>query len=193
MIYYNIIRLKEKIEDFVCNIYMQINLCCWGIKYGKSCRFSGRSYFRRYPGGTIIIGDNNLFNSSKYSNQVGIYIPCMISTLNSNAHIIIGNNCGFSGTVISSALSIRIGNNVRCGANTLITDTDFHTNDVRAGHDKEVVIGDNVWIGVGVKILKGVHIGENAMIGAGSIVTKDIPANVVAAGIPCKIVKSIKK
>lgn len=191
MIYYKLIRLYEITANLFWQLFMHINMLLWHIKHGASCKFSGRTLFRVYPGGSIIIGCNNLFNSSKYSNQVGIYCPCMISTLNPNARITIGNNCGFSGTIISSALSIKIGNNVRVGANTLITDTDFHTDDYRAGCDKEVVIEDNVWIGVGVKIMKGVHIGKNTMIGAGSIVTKDIPANVIAAGIPCKIIKTL--
>ena len=49
-----------------------------------------------------------------------------------------------------------------------------------------------MWLGYGVKVLKGVHIGENSLIGAGSIVTKDIPANVIAAGNPCKTIKELK-
>lgn len=84
-----------------------------------------------------------------------------------------------------------IANNVRCGANTLLTDTDWHTDDPRAGKDSAIIIDDNVWLGYDVKVLKGVHIGKNSMIGAGSIVTKDIPANVIAAGNPCKIIKQI--
>lgn len=54
-----------------------------------------------------------------------------------------------------------------------------------------VIIGDNVWIGGGSIICPGVTIGENTTIGAGSIVVKDIPANVVAAGNPCKVVKRL--
>ena len=57
---------------------------------------------------------------------------------------------------------------------------------------KPVVIGNNVWIGASVTILPGVTIGDNAIIGAGSVVTKDIPANSVAVGSPCKVIKSIK-
>ena len=54
-----------------------------------------------------------------------------------------------------------------------------------------VTIGDNVWIGGNTVILPGVHIGSNTVIGAGSVVTKDIPDWVVAAGNPCRVVKQI--
>lgn len=54
-----------------------------------------------------------------------------------------------------------------------------------------ITIGNNVWIGGGVQICPGVTIGDNTVIGAGSVVTKDIPANVVAAGVPCKVIKEI--
>ena len=92
---------------------------------------------------------------------------------------------------IWASTSVVLGNNVRCGANTLIMDTDAHTDDYRAGKDAPIIIEDNVWLGMNVTVLKGVCIGENSLIGAGSIVTRDIPANVVAAGIPCRVVKSI--
>ena len=54
-------------------------------------------------------------------------------------------------------------------------------------------VGKNVWIGANVTILPGVTIGDNTVIGAGSVVTKDIPANVVAFGVPCKVVRKIGK
>lgn len=66
---------------------------------------------------------------------------------------------------------------------------DSHPEDPRSGVNKPVVIEDNVWIGINVIILKGVTIGRNSFIGAGSVVTKDIPANVVAVGSPCKPVR----
>lgn len=56
---------------------------------------------------------------------------------------------------------------------------------------QDVHIGKNVWIGAGVTILPGVRIGDNSVIGAGSIVTTDIPDNVVAYGVPCKVVRKI--
>ncbi|RDX17212.1 maltose acetyltransferase, partial [Bifidobacterium longum] len=54
-----------------------------------------------------------------------------------------------------------------------------------------IVIGDNVWLGGGVIVCPGVTIGNNSVIGAGSVVTKDIPANVVAVGNPCRVIRTI--
>lgn len=58
-------------------------------------------------------------------------------------------------------------------------------------YNKDVTIGENVWIGAGVVIVPGVQIGRNSVIGAGSIVTKDIPENVVAVGNPCRVLREI--
>ena len=56
---------------------------------------------------------------------------------------------------------------------------------------RPIVVGDNVWFGAGVSVLPGVIVGDNCVIGAGSVVTKDIPANSVAAGNPCKVIRTI--
>lgn len=58
-------------------------------------------------------------------------------------------------------------------------------------YNKDVHIGKNVWIGAGVVIVPGVTVGENTVIGAGSIVTKDLPAGVFAAGNPCRVIREI--
>lgn len=58
-------------------------------------------------------------------------------------------------------------------------------------YNRDVHIGNNVWIGAGTVIVPGVTIGENSVIGAGSVVTKDIPANVVAVGNPCRVMREI--
>ena len=60
-------------------------------------------------------------------------------------------------------------------------------------YGKEVTIGDNVWLGGNTVVCPGVHIGSNVVIGAGSVVTKDIPANVIAVGNPCRILRELTK
>ena len=60
-------------------------------------------------------------------------------------------------------------------------------------YGKEITIGDNVWFGGNTVICPGVHIGDNVVIGAGSVVTKDIPPNVVAVGNPCKVMREINE
>ena len=59
------------------------------------------------------------------------------------------------------------------------------------GYNEPVTFGKNVWLASGVTVLPGVHIGDNAVIGAGSVVTKDIPPNVLAVGSPARILRAI--
>ena len=183
---------KFKLSKYFWNF---LNLIiCWlkGVEIPHASTFYGKSYFVKCQGSKIIIGSNCTFNSDYTYNLVGINRKCIFSCLLPKATIEIGNNCGFSGTVIGCHKSIKFGNNIKCGANTLITDGDWHLEDLRSGVPTNVLIKDNVWLGVNVTILKGVTIGENSLIGAGSIVTKSIPPNVIAAGNPCKVIKHIQ-
>ncbi len=90
---------------------------------------------------------------------------------------------------------ITIGNGVLIAPNVTISVTGHPVHyELRKNGDMyafPVTIEDNVWIGSGVTIGPGVTIGKNSVIGAGSIVTKDIPANVVAVGNPCKVLREI--
>lgn len=90
---------------------------------------------------------------------------------------------------------ITIGDNVlfgpRVGIYTSNHATDPGERAAGACYAKPVNIGNNVWIGAGVHINQGVTIGDNTIIGSGSVVTKSIPANVIAAGVPCKVIREI--
>jgi acetyltransferase-like isoleucine patch superfamily enzyme len=186
----DLIKIKLKIKTYSFATRLKYFLYP-NVSFGKKISFYGFPKFRNYPEGCIVIGNNCTFLSKATSNLIGINRPCIISTLTKSAKISIGNDCGFSGTVIGAFKSVHIGNNVRCGANTLITDSDWHNDDYRSGPIRPVVIENNVWLGEGVKVLKGVTIGENTIIGAGSVVTKNIPSNVIAGGNPCKIIKTL--
>ena len=91
---------------------------------------------------------------------------------------------------------ITIGKNVLIGPNVTLCITG-HPIDPAHRQDGmysfPITIGDNVWLGGNVMVLPGVTIGENSVIGAGSVVTKDIPANVVAFGSPCKVYREINE
>ena len=97
--------------------------------------------------------------------------------------------------IILDVNKVTIGNNVLIAPNVGIY-TAAHPLDCELRREgiefaKPITIGNDVWIGGNVVILPGVTIGDNTIIGAGSVVTKDIPANVVAVGNPCRIVKKI--
>jgi acetyltransferase-like isoleucine patch superfamily enzyme len=112
-----------------------------------------------------------------------------------DGEIHIGDYCLISpGVRISAAQSIRIGDNCMLAANVYISDSDWHGiyNRIRPFRcTKPVIIENNVWLGERVIVNKGVSIGENSVIGAGSVVTKDIPANSIAAGNPARVIKTI--
>ena len=98
----------------------------------------------------------------------------------------------FNLTILDSG-KVIIGDNVLIGPNVSIYSVThpFDYIERRKGYiqGKQITIGNDVWIGGNVVILPGVSIGDNTIIGAGSVVTKDIPSNVIAVGNPCKIIK----
>jgi acetyltransferase-like isoleucine patch superfamily enzyme len=184
-------KLQEKKDNFRNYLLAQF----WGVKIGSKCRFWGKTYFSRAPNSQIVIGEACRFRSAAWSNKVGLTRPCMISTLYPGAKIIIGSGVGMSGTVVAAAESIIIGNDVMCGGNVTITDTDWHSIEPdrrnEPGPAAPVVIEDNVWLGLNTIVIKGVTIGRDCVIGAGSVVTQSIPPRVIAAGQPAKVITNI--
>ena len=100
----------------------------------------------------------------------------------------------FNLTILDEA-RVTIGDDCFIGPNVSIYTACHSTDPVERNTRREwaepVTIGDNVWIGGSVTILPGVTIGSNVTIGAGSVVTRDIPDNVVAVGSPCKVIKNL--
>ncbi|HVU07470.1 MAG TPA: acyltransferase [Verrucomicrobiae bacterium] len=116
-----------------------------------------------------------------------------------DAEIVIGENNLFSNNIALCAVrNIQIGDNCLIGDSVSVVDADFHeinpaTRNRSVGTVKPVKIGNNVWIGSRTMILKGVTIGDNSVIGAMSLVTGEIPANCVAAGVPAKVIRKIEQ
>ena len=91
--------------------------------------------------------------------------------------------------------TITIGDNVmfgpRVGLYTAGHPIDKDIRNTGLEYGLPITIGNNVWIGGNVVVMPGVHIGDNTIIGSGSVVTKDIPSDVIAAGNPCKVIRKI--
>lgn len=97
--------------------------------------------------------------------------------------------------VILDVGKVKIGTNVMFAPNVSIYTAGhpIHPESRNSGYEYGIgiTIGDNVWVGGSVVINPGVHIGNNVVIGSGSVVTKDIPDNVIAVGNPCRIIREI--
>ena len=111
-------------------------------------------------------------------------------------NLFFGNNvyANFNLTVVDD-VEIYVGNNVMFAPNVTLTTANHPIEPElrRKGYQyaKKIFIKDNVWLGANVVVLPGVTIGENSVIGAGAIVSRSIPANVVAMGIPARVVREI--
>jgi maltose O-acetyltransferase len=113
------------------------------------------------------------------------------------SHIFVGKNFFMNfNCVILDCANVTIGNNVMCGPYVQIYTANHPVQASERIKGPElaapITIGHNVWLGGGAIICSGVTIGDNTTIGAGSVVTKDIPANVFAAGNPCRIIRNLE-
>ena len=184
-------------------LFNRIKFSAIGVKYGQNLNVVDKIYIRGK--GLVMIGDDFCFTSDDGLNPIGSNIRGSIFTATPEAKIKIGDRVGISSSCIWSHISIIIGNDVNIGAGCLIMDNDAHPHDYikrRICYVKEkgkeyndeipsapITIEDDVWIGAKCIVLKGVHIGARSIIAAGSVVIKDIPADCVAGGNPCKVIK----
>lgn len=158
-----------------------------GVVVNVPLRIDGR--------GAVVIGDSVMLGYAP-AFRVGTG-EILLQARGQTSSIRIGNNCYFSNNIgIIAVDSISIGDSCQIGDLVMIVDADFHeinpaTRNATSGLICPVTIGNNVWLGSRVIILKGTTIGDNSVIAAGSVVTKPIPENVIAAGVPAKVIRHI--
>lgn len=192
-------KLKSKsLPAFIVAAYLMIKWKCFvslharisypsRVKIGRGARL-GRCTIainhkvndeRRYPieiGERTIIHDNTLISSQ-------------------GGFVCIGNDVSLNDfSVIYGHGGVVIGNGTRIAASTVIVSSahgidDPHTKIAESWFGKGIQIGDDVWLGAGVRVLDGITIGNRSVIGAGSVITKNIPAAVVAVGVPARVLK----
>jgi acetyltransferase-like isoleucine patch superfamily enzyme len=154
--------------------------------------------FIRYPvegevlealdSGRLVVGEGTLL-------EPGCWL-----TLAPEARIEIGRGCFLNrGTMLAALERIEIGDHVMFANNCFVGDSDHRYDDPNRPITEQgfvprgpVRIGSNCWFGVGCVVTGGVQIGDRSVIGANSVVTKDIPAGVIAAGIPARVVRAIE-
>jgi len=174
------------------------SLCLlWGLPWHPTWRFYGLPRIQTRTRGSIRIGPHFSANSHWRYNTIGIFQPVTLKTVTYEATITIGRNVGVSGCTISAAERIVIDDDVLIGAGCLIADSDFHP---IAYEDRDIPektlnapihICAGAFIGARSIVLKGVTIGRGSVIGAGSVVTRDIPPGVIAAGNPARVIRPI--
>jgi acetyltransferase-like isoleucine patch superfamily enzyme len=130
--------------------------------------------------GHMVIGSNVLIRS--------INVPVELAT-SPGATLRIGDGARINyGVSIAATCSVEVGARVRIGPYVMIVDTDFHDAYERSARPAgaPISIGDDAWIGAKASVLKGVRIGRGAIVGVGAVVTRDVPAFAVVAGVPAR-------
>lgn len=167
------------------------------IRVGRDCFLERRDAFARFrsekdPG--LVLGD-----------RVQLHTWTRLS-IDPGACATVGDDCILVGAILMCAESIRLGARCVVQYNVTIADSDFHPINVELRRrdaiasapsgdasrrpalvTRPVVIGDDVWIGTGAIVLKGVHIGDGATVAPGTVLTRNVPARALAAGNPAVI------
>lgn len=175
--------------------------CTWyGVSVGAGCRVLGGVRMRRFPGSRIYLGKRLSLVNRPGRYAFNIFPQSLMRTYSASSQIEIGDDVGANSVAIfCRSQSIRIGARTMIGGNCQIMDSDGHplwplsARRYYPGneYDAPVDIGEDVYIGLNVVILKGSRIGNGAVIAAGSVVTGDIPPNCVAGGVPAKVIQPL--
>ena len=180
----------------VCTMWHKSSLGKVGrkVRIGRHCTFEGDSI--KY----VSIGDYTRIDSYCV---LGARSRVDLLGKSQKAFINIGKKCIIGQfSQITAINKITIGDNLLTGRYVLISDNShggftkedlgIHPLERNLESKGEIIIGNNVWIGDKVSIMPGVHIGDGCIIGANSVVTHDVPSYSIAAGVPARIIKSIK-
>lgn len=145
---------------------LEINHQDYQIEKGKVCRLSIADNARLHINGNVSLLRDSI-----------IYI-------HPNALLTIGNNTYFNGCIVDCSNEINIGSDCALADGVRIMDNSWHLS-----NSGGVKIGNKVWIATNALILPGITIGDGAIVAAGAVVTKDVPARCMVAGVPAKVIK----
>ena len=169
-----------------------------GLTIADGVLFKGKPLIEIRNGGRVSIGKGTTINSLNAGYHINMHSPTKLIADKEGATISIGEHTRIHGTCIHAYRSVVIGDHCLIAANCQIMDCSGHElsfddveNRINTTSDgRPVVLEDCVWLGANSIVLPGVRIGRGSVIAAGSVVTRDIPPMVVAAGNPAKVVKA---
>lgn len=151
---------------------------------GSKVRVWGRPSVKNW--GTLIIGDRVRLVSTIATLEIAV----QDGTLEIGEGSYINYGCS-----IGASKLVRIGANCNIGTYVMMIDNDFHRLEPERRNERPeseaIILGDNVWLGARVIVLRGVTIGSDSVVGAGSVVTRDIPPRSLAAGVPAKVIRKL--
>lgn len=190
---FNLYYRTTGILNRIYKLYLKYNFK--NLKIGNNCRIDWNCYID-VGDNNCIIGNNVILQSLQKNYHVGIPFSSSILMDVGGAFVEIGDNTCIHGCYIHAKKSIKIGQDCSIASGVNIIDSNGHIINSKFKNSEkdipeEIIIGDNVWIGVNSVILKGTVLGNNCVIGAGSIVKGIFEENSLIIGNPAKMVKKI--
>jgi acetyltransferase-like isoleucine patch superfamily enzyme len=189
-------RLRQAVESLRSRLlWMQFFLSGWWsggeIAAGRWLRVHHKTLFQ--GDGSLRVGANVTFG---YELAGFLGLPIILQARTKSAEIVIGDGTAImNGCFFCACEEINIGANCRIGSACIVVDSDFHgvspgERDT-PGKTAAVIVGDNVWLGFSVTVLKGVRVGKDAIAGAQTVIVKDVPEGAIVVGNPMRIVGSV--
>lgn len=188
-------RVRVRGMSCIARLYLKFH----GVVVGYNLQMCSLPLCRRHPGAAIVIGNHVSIANRLKENLAGLVHRTVLVANEPGARLVIGNHVGISGAVLFCSREIVIEDYVNIGVAVRIYDTDFHPIEAteRRMNRKESIktasvhLCEDVWIGANAIILKGVTIGPRSIVAAGSVVSRDIPPDTIAAGVPARPVCSL--
>jgi acetyltransferase-like isoleucine patch superfamily enzyme len=196
-------RTKERLRRRLYLFYPKL----FKIKYGKALRLGDGVLFKGLPlidmrdGARISLGDSVTLNSCNFGHHVLLHSSVKIMADREGAIIEVGDNTRIHGSCLHAYKRISIGKGCLIGANTNIIDGNGHDlafdnvekRYTTIGEAEDVIIEDNVWIGMNCIVLPGTHIGHGSVISAGSVIRGNVPPFCIFGGNPARLVKQYEE
>jgi acetyltransferase-like isoleucine patch superfamily enzyme len=170
-------------------LHVVLRLGYWKLRLGRRLKLDGLVFIG--PGCQLEVGSNAVLELGRWS-WIGhrCKVRCHEGTVSLGAKTVMGQEC-----TLSAFQHLSIGRECVIADRVMLIDFDHGVADVERPirlqgiYKRDVRVGNNVWIGYGACVLRGITVGDNAIIGANSVVTHDVPANAVVGGVPARLIR----